>query len=64
MKQARERFTISLNEEGLEIRGREGTLRFTAVEALMLLDVLKEEEAGLQAAAEKAGPLRLRLKRT
>ena len=64
MKEALERFRISVDEEGMEIHSREGTLRFTAVEALMLLDVLKEEEETLQAAADKVSPLRVRMKRT
>ena len=44
-----EKFDISVTEEGLLIRGEEGmSVHFSAVEALMLLDILKAEETTLR----------------
>lgn len=54
---ATERFTIEITENGLAITGREGLiLRFTAGEALMLLDILTEEEQRLRNMAQEASP--------
>jgi hypothetical protein len=62
MKGPAERYSITVGDAGLEIRNTEGKgLRFTAAEALMLLDILKNEEERLKLAAEKASPLPVRL---
>jgi hypothetical protein len=62
MVKTRERYSITVGEAGLEIRNKEGTeLHFTAAEALMLLDILKNEEERLKLAAEKASPMQVRL---
>lgn len=56
--ESRERFTIRVSDRGLEIRchgGGEVTL--PAAEALMLLDILKNEEAQLTRAAEASSPM-------
>ena len=57
MEGTTERFTIEITENGLAITGGEGlNLRFTACEALMLLDVLTEEEQRLRKMAQEASP--------
>ena len=62
MVKTRERYSITVGDTGLEIRNTEGKgLSFTAAEALMLLDILKNEEERLKLAAEKASPLPVRL---
>lgn len=58
----REKFTIKMTKDGLVIRGEHGTsLDFSAVEALMLLDILKEEEPALRRMADEASPLPVRI---
>jgi len=53
-----EKFTIRVTGSGVLIRDQEGKcLSFSAGEALMLLDILTNEEAELKAMAEKASPL-------
>lgn len=57
-----EKFTIEVTESGLDIAsGREKALRFTASEALMLLDILKDEEMNLKRMAEEASPAPMRI---
>ncbi len=52
-----EKFTVEMTKSGLNILGADRqVLHFTAVEALMLLDILKDEEAELKRMAEKASP--------
>jgi hypothetical protein len=63
MEEPSERYSITVGDAGLEIRNTEGKgLRFTAAEALMLLDILKNEEERLRFAAEKASPLPVRFR--
>jgi len=63
MEEPAERYSITVGDAGLEIRNTEGKgLRFTAAEALMLLDILKNEEERLKLAAEKASPLPVRFR--
>ena len=63
MKESTERYTITVGEAGLEIQSSEGkTLSFTAAEALMLLDILKNEEEKLKLLAEQASPLPFRIR--
>jgi hypothetical protein len=58
MERAREKFTISVTERGVVIRAGSGSnVEFSAGEALMLLDILRDEEARLQSMAEAASPL-------
>ena len=53
----REKFTVKITESGLVIVAAdecgEKHLHFTAGEALMLLDILKNEEEGFKQMAEK-----------
>jgi hypothetical protein len=63
MVKTRERYSITVGDTGLEIRNTEGKgLIFTAAEALMLLDILKNEEERLKLASEKASPLPVRFR--
>ena len=62
MKKSAERCRITVGDGGLEICDSKGRrLSFTAAEALMLLDILKNEEEKLRLVAEKASPLPVRL---
>jgi len=62
MEESTERYRITVGDGGLEIRNSKGKgLTFTAAEALMLLDILKNEEEKLRLAAEKASPLSVRI---
>ena len=63
MKKPTERFRISVGDGGLEIQSNEGKgLSFTAAEALMLLDILKNEEERLKHLAEQSSPLPIRIR--
>ncbi|MGD2124681.1 MAG: hypothetical protein PVG99_01285 [Desulfobacteraceae bacterium] len=63
MEGTREKFTISITESGLKIRDEDGKcLSFTAGEALMLLDILREEEPKLKEIADAASPIPMRIK--
>jgi hypothetical protein len=58
MGAAREKMTIEFTELGVSIRDAYQTaLKFTASEALMLLDILKNEEDQLKNMARKASPI-------
>ena len=57
MEKSKERYSITVGDGGLEIRGGKGnSLSFTAAEALMLLDILKNEEEKLRHLADQASP--------
>jgi hypothetical protein len=59
---ATEKFTVEITESGVNITSGEGiSLHFSALEALMLLDILKDEEANLRRAADEASPLPIRI---
>jgi len=61
MEDSAERYSITVGEAGLEIRNPEGKgMSFTAAEALMLLDILKNEEEKLRIVADKASPMPIR----
>jgi hypothetical protein len=64
MENAKEKFTIDITDRGLEITttetGKKKTLRFTAGEALMLLDILEHEAEGLREMAERASPVSMK----
>jgi hypothetical protein len=58
--EAEEKFTIELTDHGMEIYNAEGIrLRFDAGEALMLLDILKQEEVRLREMADNDSPMPL-----
>jgi hypothetical protein len=58
----KEKFIIQMTGEGLEISSGKGRrLRFSACDALMLLDILKAEEENLRRIADEASPLPVRL---
>ena len=60
--ETQEKFTIKVTDNSLEIfRGEERALHLTASEALMLLDILQNEEANLRQMAEKASPAPFRI---
>ncbi|MCP4111081.1 MAG: hypothetical protein GY749_37075 [Desulfobacteraceae bacterium] len=60
MEEIKEKFTIKITDTGLIIdsmaEGMKTTTSFTASEALMLLDILRNEEQNLQKMAEQASP--------
>ena len=63
MEEVAEKFTISVTDRGVIINGKEGnSMEFSAGEALMLLDILKDEEAELRRIAEEASPLPAKIK--
>ena len=63
MEEVTEKFTISVTDRGLVITGKEGhSLEFSAAEALMLLDILNDEETELRKIAEEASPLPVKIK--
>lgn len=63
MENSSERYVITVGDAGLEIRDSKGkTLSLTAAEALMLLDILKNEEEKLKLLAEQASPLPIRIR--
>ena len=54
MKGITEKFTIRITDNGMAILSGEGkSLHFTAGEALMLLDILRNEEPKLKQMAEE-----------
>jgi hypothetical protein len=62
MEEARERFTIEITEKGFAITGEGGvSLEFKACEALMLLDILAEEEQRLRNMAQEASPALMKI---
>lgn len=62
MKKPKERYRITVGDGGLEIHPSRGSsLHFTAAEALMLLDILKNEEDKLKRMAEQASPMPVRM---
>ena len=62
MEGIHEKFTITVEEKGLVILGGDGSrMQFTAVEALMLLDILKDEEERLRKMAQDASPISMEI---
>ena len=62
MAETIEKFTIEITDNGLDIfSGGERVLHFTAGEALMLLDILQNEEANLRQMADDASPIPIRI---
>ncbi len=65
MEEITQKFTFQVTEKGIVIqKGDETRLEFTPVEALMLLDILKNEESALERMAEKSSPLPTRIRLT
>lgn len=61
--ETRDRFTISVTDRGLDIRDPEDKgVTLSAAEALMLLDILKSEEAELRRIADSACPMPIRIR--
>jgi hypothetical protein len=59
----REKFDIEVTKDGLVIKGEDSmSMTFSAVEALMLLDILKGEEKTLRRMADEASPLPVRIR--
>ena len=57
-----EKFTIKITASGVVVTGeKENHLEFSAGEALMFLDILKNEETELRKMAEAASPLPLNI---
>ena len=56
-----EKFTIKVTDKGLVIGEKGNRMEFSAGEALMLLDILKNEETELRKMAESASPMSLNL---
>ncbi len=55
MKRETEKFVIQMTKSGMTIRSGQGEkLRFTASEALMLLDILTEEKETLETIARES----------
>ena len=62
MKRETEKFVIRMTKNGMTIRNGQGErLRFTASEALMLLDILREEKERLETIARESSPLPMRI---
>jgi hypothetical protein len=52
------KFTIKVTDNGVVVIGEKGNrMEFSAGEALMLLDILKNEETELRKMAESAAPM-------
>ncbi|MGD9077322.1 MAG: hypothetical protein PVJ69_19045, partial [Desulfobacteraceae bacterium] len=63
MEGIKEKFTVEITESGVDIIGGERQLlHFTAVEALMLLDILRNEETKLKRMAKEASPIPIKIK--
>lgn len=59
----KEKFTIKVTKKGVNIINSEKQeMHFTASEALMLFDILKNEEDNLKIMAEKASPIPIKIK--
>lgn len=57
-----EKFTIEVSESGMDIISGEGThLHFSPLEAIMLLDILRNEEENLRKMADEASPMPIQI---
>jgi hypothetical protein len=57
-----ERFTIKVTDRGVVVIGENGNrMEFSAGEALMLLDILNNEEAELRKMADAASPMAVKI---
>ncbi|GAF86426.1 unnamed protein product [marine sediment metagenome] len=58
-----DKFTIKVKKSGVLILSTEGKkLEFNAGEALMLLDILKNEESELRKIADEASPMPIKIR--
>lgn len=58
-----EKFTIEIADHGMKIRDGKGVcLELSALEALMVLDILQHEEENLKAMARASSPMPIRIK--
>jgi len=63
MEKIMEKFTLEITDIGISIRdSEEKSLHFTASEALMFLDILRNEEPKLKKMAEDASPTSIQIK--
>lgn len=63
MLETKEKFTFKVTDDGFHIfSGGERALHFTAGEALMLLDILQNEESNLKRIADESSPSPIRIK--
>ena len=63
MDEFTEKFIIKVTDHGVVITGKkDNSLEFSAGEALMLLDILKNEESELKKRAEETSPLSVEIK--
>ena len=61
-EKTKEKFVIRITDHGVDVTSGKGRrLRFTACDALMLLDILKAEEENLRRIADEASPLPFRI---
>ena len=57
-----EKFTIEVSESGMDVISGEGTrLHFSPLEAIMLLDILRNEEQTLRKMADEASPMPIQI---
>jgi hypothetical protein len=62
MESMMEKFRITITDSGeVILSDKEKSLHFTAGEALMVLDILKGEEAKLRRMAEETSPIPIKL---
>jgi len=62
MEGVKEKFTIKITDSGVVIlSGKDRSLHLTAGEALMLLDILRNEEPKLKQMAEEASPIPIKI---
>jgi hypothetical protein len=62
MEKVKEKFTIKITNSSVVILSGEGQrLEFTAGEALMLLDIFKNEEAELRKMADEVSPMPIKI---
>jgi len=62
MEKMTEKFSITVTSGGeLILSDQEKSLKFTAGEALMVLDILKSEESKLRRTADEASPIPIKL---
>ena len=63
MEKETEKFVVRMTKTGVTLQSGDGSrLRFTASEALMLLDILLEERKNLEAVARESSPLPMRFR--
>lgn len=63
MESCKEKFTVNVTDRMVIITDEKGkTLSFRPSEALMLLDILKDEESELRRMADEASPMPVRIR--